>query len=256
MPSQTFHGNSNPGKPNGGRDLTRYSTIFNSKFKDEVPKFDGKRDGEGWRKRVINYLISRCPDIKDAIDWAESRGRSDEVIETIDVVGRKTSGEADFGVLDFLLWGFLNSHLEGEAWNLLDSIEGQRGLEVWRRLVKDIVKKGPVERMFLEESVMRRPECKQYSEVPKALQDFELAKRNWCEIGGRQLIPEEESGIIMRILPRVLREKCILDHFESFNDQPDKLIRWAKSVVKTTQIWKTGEGAHSLWEEWPDEYEN
>ena len=102
----------------------RYSTVFNSKFKDGVPKSDGKREREGWRKRVVNYQISRCPDIKDAIGWAESRGRSCEIIGVRDVVGRKTTGGADFAMLDFSLWGFLNTHLGGAAWNLWESIEG------------------------------------------------------------------------------------------------------------------------------------
>ena len=41
----------------------------------------------------------------------------------------KTADGAEYAVLDFLLWGFLSTNLESEAWNLLDSIEGQRGFE-------------------------------------------------------------------------------------------------------------------------------
>ena len=55
-------------KPSGGQDLTRYSTIFMSKFKDDVLRYDGRKDGEGWRPRVLNHLIARCPDIKEAMD--------------------------------------------------------------------------------------------------------------------------------------------------------------------------------------------
>ena len=57
--------------------MTRYSTIFMSKFKDEVVRYDGRKDGDGWRRRVLNYLISRCPDIKEAIQFAEQKGRDD-----------------------------------------------------------------------------------------------------------------------------------------------------------------------------------
>ena len=209
------HGGSSA-KPSGGQDLTRYSTIFMSKFKDDVLRYDGRKDGEGWRKRVLNHLIARCPDIKEAIDWAEEHGRDDRVIDMHEMMHRRTSGGAEYGVLDFLLWGFLTANLEGEAYNLLESIENQQGLEVWRRLVKDIVKKSPAERLFLEDSIMRRPECKHYHEVPKAIQDFELSKQRWYAIGGRRLTLEEESNIIMRFLPRSLKEKCIFDHLDSF----------------------------------------
>ena len=34
-------------KVNSGQDLTKYSNVFVAKFKDEMPKFDGKQDGEG-----------------------------------------------------------------------------------------------------------------------------------------------------------------------------------------------------------------
>ena len=107
-----------------------------------------EEDGE---TGFFNCLISKCPDIKEALDWAESKGRHDEVILYEDMVGTKTSGGPPFATLDFLLWGFLNSNLEGEAWNLLESVEGQQGFEVWRKLVKDKIKKSPAERLFLEE---------------------------------------------------------------------------------------------------------
>ena len=122
----------------------------------------------------------------------------------------KTSGGADFAVLDFLLWGFLNTNLEGEAWNLLESVEGQQGFEVWRRLVRDIIRKSPVECVFPEQKVMRRPECKHYSDVPKALQDFELDLQRWYSVGGRRLSAEEESGQIMRVLPKQLKRQAYL----------------------------------------------
>ena len=53
--------------------MTRYSTILTSKFKDDSLRYDGRKDGEGWCERVLNYLIARCPDIKEAIAWGVMR---------------------------------------------------------------------------------------------------------------------------------------------------------------------------------------
>ena len=67
---------------------------------------DGRKDGDGWRRHVLNYLISRCPDIKEAIQFAEQKGRDDVEITENDLLGTRTSGGADYSVLDFVLWGF------------------------------------------------------------------------------------------------------------------------------------------------------
>lgn len=108
--------------------------------------------------------------------------------------------------------------------------------------------------MFLEESTMRRPECKHYHEVAKAFQDFELNKLKWYDIGGRVLIVEEESNIFMGFFPKSLKEKSTYDHLDAFHIQQDKLNTWLKGVVKTSHVWTTGDHkVNSSYEAWDEE---
>ena len=172
---------------------------------------------------MVNYLVSRCPDAREVIEWTEARGRDDQEITPLDIQGCVTRGGAQYGVIDFLPWGFLQTNLKGQAWDLLDSIQGQRGLETWRRVVKDVIWKGPGERFLSEREVTRPDTSKTHADVPRALQDFELKKQKWYAWGGRRLGAEEEASIVRNILPLALREKVIYDHDDAFLNNPEKL---------------------------------
>ena len=65
-------------------------------------------------------------------------------------------------VLDFLPWGFLNGNLDGDAWITFDVVNcpsGHRGLEVWRRLMTDVIRKTHSERLFMEAQVTQPAAC-------------------------------------------------------------------------------------------------
>ena len=103
-------------RPGGGSDVTLYSKLFECKFKDEIPRYDGKKDGVNWRKRVRNFLTSRCPDMAEALNRAE---RPTGTIHHGSLQGVYAMGGAHVAVLDALLWGFLNTNLVDDAWNEL-----------------------------------------------------------------------------------------------------------------------------------------
>ena len=92
------------------------------------------------------------------IDWIDSRGKTDQEITSSDFAGRTTSGGARYETFNVLLWGFLSVNLEGDAWSVLDSLD-RRGFEVWRRLIKDSVRKNASERFHMEGTVLRPPQC-------------------------------------------------------------------------------------------------
>lgn len=48
----------------------------------------------------------------------------------------------------------------------------------------------------------------------------------------------------------------MLDHLYSIHNKPERLKAWAKEVVKTIQVWRTGESVNPLWEDWQGEDEN
>lgn len=155
--------------------------------------------------------------------------------------------------MDFLLWGFLNGALELEAWNLLDSIPIEQEFETWRRLAKDIVQKGPGERMFLEREIMRPNTCKIHSDILAALLNFQLSKAKWHSAGGRRSGNEEEASIVMQMLPRTMREKVLYDYEEAFLENPAKLKTWAKNTPKKWSVWKLSESGARILEDRKEE---
>ena len=54
-----------------GRDVSTFTNLFDKKEAKELPRYDGKSGGSHWRKRVANYLVSRCPEIRSLLKWAE-----------------------------------------------------------------------------------------------------------------------------------------------------------------------------------------
>ena len=71
-----------------------------------------------------------------------------------------TAGRAPYDVLNFLFGGFLCTHLEDEACIALEMIEGQRGFEMRRNIVKDIIRKRLPEWYLVGQSVIRREACR------------------------------------------------------------------------------------------------
>ena len=61
-------------------------------------------------------------------------------------------------------------------------------------------------------------------------------------VGGRAIPPDEESSIIMHILPKEMKEKVIYDHIDTFANDPEKLKVWVRETVKKYQLWKLGHG--------------
>lgn len=236
-----------------GSDINLYSKLAEVKDKEDVPKYDWRKEGGSWRKNAAHFLISRCPDMKGVFDRIESKGKTDQEIASSDFAGRTTSGGARCETLDFLPWGFLSANLEGDAWSILGSLD-RRGFEVWRRLIEDSVRKNASERLHMEGTVLRPPQCKSHKDVDKALLDFELAKRNWCAVGGRAISAEEESGIILRTLPADIRHKAIFVHMDDLHADPDRLKRLVKETVKLSQILNTG-GINHLGSDNEEEYD-
>ena len=63
--------------------------MFDTKDAKELPQYNGVSKGEYWRRKISNYLIARCPDIAEPLEWAE-RGRETitrEKLESMNFVG-------------------------------------------------------------------------------------------------------------------------------------------------------------------------
>ena len=57
-------------------------------------------------------------------------------------------------VLAFHFFGFLNTNLVGEAWDVHDSVDDDNGFEVWRLINLDVTQKTQAEILALEHAVL------------------------------------------------------------------------------------------------------
>ena len=135
-PLQRFDIHSDRGAAAGdySRPLQRESrSPFETKDTNELPKFNGQDKGDLWRKKVTYFLANKCPDVKPFLKWAEQQR---EVITPDSTKKAWYSPELqhirnDPRVLAFHLFGFLNTNLVGEAWDVYDSVDDDNGFEVW-----------------------------------------------------------------------------------------------------------------------------
>ena len=80
----------------------------------------------------------------------------------------------------------------------------------------------------MEAALLRPKRCTNEKEIAKAMQDWEINKQYWYNIGGHRLQLEQECSIILRILVNRLRIKAVLDMGDGLDSNPEKLKLWAK----------------------------
>ena len=55
-----------------GKFITYYTTVFDPKDVEKLPKNDGRNtELNAWYKRVMDYMISKAPDVVHLPKWAE-----------------------------------------------------------------------------------------------------------------------------------------------------------------------------------------
>jgi hypothetical protein len=126
------------------RSLTRESkSPFECKEKGDVDKYNGK-DNKLWRKKTTNFLAAKWPDVHQLLLWAERQAEeiTDEKLAGACFADEKLKAArltAEYATtMSFHLWGFLNTKLTEDAWDLFDSAKMWAGLEVWRLINMDV----------------------------------------------------------------------------------------------------------------------
>ena len=112
------------------------------------------------------------------------------------------------------------------------------GLEAWRQVLFDVVKKTRIEKIRLERLVMNPQQCRNNDQVPTALERWTGLYKTYRDYGGEALNDERRKGAIMSMLPEALQEKIVWD----FDDHKsaDSLISWIKTKVRLSTSWKPG----------------
>jgi hypothetical protein len=142
-------------------------------------------------------------------------------------------------VVSYHLWGWLNSNLIDDAWDIFDGAEMEDGFEVWRLLNVDVTQKTLAERLDLEDVVLTPPRVQDVSQIPQALVRWDAAHKEYVGVGGVSLPPDKKVGAIMRILPKEVKERIMWDH-PQFLESPEALRKWLKE--KTKQLTKGSYG--------------
>ena len=114
-----------------------------TKDRGDLPKFDGQAKGDLWRKKVTYFLANKCPDVKPFLKCAEKQWEpiTSESMRRAWYSEELKSVRNDPRVLAFHLFGFLNTNLVGEAWDMYDSVDDDNGFEVWRLINLDVTQK-------------------------------------------------------------------------------------------------------------------
>ena len=88
----------------------------------------------------------------------------------------------------------------------------------------DVIRKTHSERLFMESQVTQPAGCKHISEVMSAIDSWDIKRYAWTHAGGRVFGPHEHCSIIIRMLPKTLRDKAV-------TDLPDLIERVYKTLA-------------------------
>ncbi len=240
-PPQGGYGGGGGGGYGGGggfgiqpHNINLYTKLFDEKAAKELNQYNGITGGAMWRKKITAYLVSRAPDLRTLLPWAEKQ--TDVISDySANVFGAANGCEVPPWILSRHVWGFLNVNLKDEAWEIFDNCPGGNGLEVWRRVLLDVAQKTQAERMRLEDSVLNPPKCKDESRIFISIERWEAAYKVYIEAGGEHMTEEKKIGAVLRMLPEVIRDKALWE-YDNF-DTVRKLQEWIRKKVKNVYSW-------------------
>ena len=157
--------------PVDGRAKTSWITMtskspFEVKDAKELPKNNGRGKLVAWRKRVGNYLYSRCSDMRALLKWVDQQ--KEPVTDTALSLLKPMMPELNHDpvALSFHLYGWLQYSLTESALELYDTLDEVGGLEVWRRIGAEVTHKTVAERMALHDQVLSPARPSDISQVP------------------------------------------------------------------------------------------
>ena len=143
-----------------------------------------------------------------ALRWAEEMERPITVTDLINVPWMM---EVEPRVLSHHLWGFLNTNLTGEAYEIFSNVDESMGFAAWRRVLRNISQRTRAELLKLEDKVLAPLQVTKPGEILMALERWELALKTYRDAGGEPLSQKRTQGGVLRLLPEAIRDKVIWD---------------------------------------------
>ena len=172
-------------------------------------KFDGKADSpfRAWAKAVRTYCNASKPGFRKYLRWIES--------QTQEIDGRLLMGftwEHKEAASD-ALYDFLLAHTTDDAKRLVELQPDENGPEAWRQLS---LRYDPIGESYVFDtigSLMKVPRCKQLTDLPAALTNWERAQNTFYERTGGQAIPQEwKLPILFDIIPASILSEIKIKH--------------------------------------------
>ena len=221
------------------RRIDRWTVIFDQKEVRNVPSYNGKDKTEMWRAKMTNYLMSRAPEIARLLAWAEQQPQP-IITETLNAqpelwaMGVQGALTVAPDIWSFHLWGVLNMNLEDKAWEIFEACQPMNGLEVWRRVLKNHVKKTPAEILDLETSASHPPKCRLHSEVDAAILRWEANVKKYHDSLPRgspeRLSEQKQVHALTRLLPTDIQERVLWE--AGGLDTVHQLKEWTTSKIR------------------------
>ena len=147
-------------------------------------------------------------------------------------------GEVDAVVLSHHIWGFLNTNLSQDAYDIFLNVERSMGFEAWRRVVRGITKRSQADLLKLEDKVLSPPAVAKEQDVLMAIVRWEGALKEYQTAGGEELSDRRRRGGLLRMLPINLRNKVIWDF--GADKSTEATIEWLRERLRATSSWGDG----------------
>ncbi len=231
------------GNTSGPDRISRWRSPFDRKEAKDLAGYNGKDKCDVWRRRTSYYLMSKVPDIKPLLEWAERQPdtiNNEDLRINAELIALRNTGRLSVDPEIISFHGFLNLNLTDYAWEIFEGCKEENGLEVWRRSLVDETKKTPAELLTLEKHALSPPVCLRLQGLPQAIVRWEAAVKTYHEAlpaGSTERLSEgRQVNSLMRILPWSIQERALWD-VTKFHTT-DALKTWVRERLRSTTAWR------------------
>ena len=179
------------------------------------------------------FMVTKCPDIKPFLKWAEQE-REEITPQAMQKAWSSTELRwirNDPRVLSFHLFGFLITNLDQDAWDIMDGVGDENGLEVWRLVNLNVTQRTQSELLSFQDAVLNPKRLLKLKDIPRGLLVWDNAYRDYVDAGGKPLDDDSKVGCLMRLFPSDLKEKLTWE-MEKFGGKPMAMRKWVMDRVK------------------------
>ena len=171
------------------------ASMFGVKLQVEPPhKYDGTKPYEDWSKRFTNYMCLQDQRFGKLLKWAS--GQPDEICDLeLDSISGGSASIDDLTKMSTLIYYLLSGLLTGAPFVLLDQIQDQNGVEVWRKLYQRYAKTKTQSLMSTLMKIVNTKFTEDNFEATLAQWENDVSKFEL--VIGKELYPEIKTGLLV-----------------------------------------------------------